>query len=114
MYTIDFVEFPSTSAGASSAFFEKAFGWTATAYGPDYADVQGAGISLGFQADAEERPAAPLLTVHTDDLEEARRAVEGAGGVITVEPFDFPGGRRFHFREPGGAELAVWSRTVQA
>jgi uncharacterized protein len=34
--------------------------------------------------------------------------VVGAGGVITLDPFDFPGGRRFHFREPGGNELAVW------
>ncbi|MGF6888731.1 putative enzyme related to lactoylglutathione lyase [Nocardia sp. GAS34] len=108
MFTIDFIEFPSGSAGASSAFFEKAFGWTATAYGPTYADVQGGGITLGFQADAAEQAAAPLVTIRTDDLPEARETIEAAGGVVTVEPFDFPGGRRFHFREPGGAELAVW------
>jgi predicted enzyme related to lactoylglutathione lyase len=33
--------------------------------------------------------------------------VQAAGGVITRPPFDYPGGRRFHFREPGGTELAV-------
>lgn len=67
---------------------------------------------MGFQADAAEQTAAPLVTIRTGDLLEARRTVEAAGGVITVAPFDFPGGRRFHFREPGGAELAVWSQTA--
>ncbi len=28
--------------------------------------------------------------------------------MVTVEPFAFPGGRRFQFREPGGNELATW------
>jgi hypothetical protein len=111
VYTIDFVEFPSNAASASGQFFVKAFGWTTTPYGPDYADVAGAGITLGFQADPDEQPSAPLVTIRTDDLEQARRDVESAGGVITVEPFDFPGGRRFHFREPGGCELAAWCST---
>jgi predicted enzyme related to lactoylglutathione lyase len=111
MYVVDFVEFPSNSAGASGRFFQKAFGWTPTEYGPMYTDIADAGVGLGFQADPEERPSAPLVTIRTDDLEAARAAVEAAGGAITVEAFDFPGGRRFHFREPGGCELAVWQRT---
>ncbi|WP_409497366.1 VOC family protein [Amycolatopsis sp. cmx-11-12] len=110
MYEIDFVEFPSSSAAGSSGFFEKAFGWTATAYGPTYADVQSGGVvSLGFQEDTPQQTTAPLVTIRTDDLARARGSVEAAGGVVTVEPFSFPGGRRFHVREPGGAELAVWS-----
>ncbi|WET78040.1 VOC family protein [Amycolatopsis sp. QT-25] len=110
MYEIDFVEFPSGSAADSSRFFEKAFGWTATSYGPTYSDVQSGGVvSFGFQQDTAARTAAPLVTIRTEDLERARGSVEAAGGVVTVEPFSFPGGRRFHFREPGGAELAVWS-----
>lgn len=110
MYEIDFVEFPSSSAEGSGEFFEKAFGWTAAAYGPTYTDVQSGGVvSFGFQQDAAQRTAAPLVTIRTDDLARAKASVEAAGGVVTVEPFSFPGGRRFHFREPGGAELAVWS-----
>ncbi|WP_414941455.1 VOC family protein [Amycolatopsis sp. cmx-11-51] len=110
MYEIDFVEFPSSSAAGSSGFFEKAFGWTATAYGPTYTDVQSGGVvSLGFQQDTAQQTTAPLVTIRTADLARARGSVEAAGGVVTVEPFSFPGGRRFHFREPGGAELAVWS-----
>ncbi|MCO6010178.1 VOC family protein [Actinoallomurus purpureus] len=111
MYTVDFVEFPSGSASGSGRFFEEAFGWTTTSYGPDYVDVHGGGVGLGFQADSGEKPTAPLVAIHADDLEAARQAIEAAGGVVTVEPFDFPGGRRFHFREPGGCELAVWCPT---
>ena len=108
MYEIDFVEFPSASATASGQFFERAFGWAVTPYGPDYTDVRTTGVTLGFQADAAEQPRAPLVTIRTDDLAAAREAVTAAGGVVTTEPFSFPGGRRFHFREPGGSELAVW------
>ncbi|MFG1646129.1 VOC family protein [Amycolatopsis sp. NPDC049252] len=108
MYEVDFVEFPSTSSAASGRFFERAFGWATTPYGPEYADVRAAGITFGFQANAAEQARAPLVTIRTDDLVAAREAVEEAGGVVTVEPFGFPGGRRFHFREPGGSELAVW------
>ena len=108
MYEVDFVEFPSGSAAASGEFFERAFGWKVTPYGPDYADVRAPGITFGFQADKAEQPRAPLVTIRTDDLAAARAAVAAAGGKVTVEPFGFPGGRRFHFREPGGSELAVW------
>ncbi len=110
-YTVDYVEFPSGSAGGSGKFFEQAFGWTATSYGPDYADVQSGSVTFGFQASAAEKPSAPLVTIRTNDLDQARKAIETAGGTITVEPFDFPGGRRFHFREPGGSELAIWRPT---
>ncbi|WP_410590949.1 VOC family protein [Amycolatopsis sp. lyj-23] len=109
MDEVDFAEFPSSSAAASGRFFERAFGWTVTPYGPDYTDVRAGGLTLGFQSDPAERPRAPLVTIRTDDLVVARTAVEAAGGVVTKEPFAFPGGRRFHFREPGGSELAVWS-----
>lgn len=45
--------------------------------------------------------------IRADDLDQARAEIEAAGGSVTVEPFEFPGGRRFHFREPGGSELAA-------
>lgn len=35
--------------------------------------------------------------------------VEAAGGQIVKPIFTFPGGRRFHFTEPGGSELVVWA-----
>jgi predicted enzyme related to lactoylglutathione lyase len=104
---IDYIEFPSTNRAQTSAFFRAAFGWGITSYGPDYDGLNNAGIDGGVDQ-AAERVETTMAIVRTDDLDDAERRVTAAGGVITRAQFDFPGGRRFHFREPGGNELAVW------
>ncbi|AVF03968.1 MULTISPECIES: VOC family protein [Devosia] len=104
---IDYIEFPSTDRRATSGFFRAAFGWGIVSYGPDYDGLDGAGIDGGVDQ-AAERVQASMAVVRTDDLDDAERRVVRAGGVITRAQFDFPGGRRFHFREPGGNELAVY------
>ena len=40
---------------------------------------------------------------------EIQADIELAGGKITKPIYEFPGGRRFHFTDPDGYELAVWS-----
>ena len=104
---IDYIEFPSSSRAQTSAFFRAAFGWGMVSYGPDYDALDGAGIDGGIDQGAD-RVAATMAVVHTDDLDAAERRVLAAGGQITRAQFDYPGGRRFHFREPGGNELAVY------
>ena len=104
---IDYIEFPSTSRALTSAFFQAAFGWGITSYGPIYDGVEGAGIDGGVDG-SDNRVAATMAVVRTEDLDDAERRVLAAGGVITRPQFDFPGGRRFHFREPGGNEMAVY------
>jgi uncharacterized protein len=106
---IDYVEFCSPDLPKSRGFFEKAFDWKFIDYGPAYAAVSNAGIDGGIDGDAANTKAPPLIVLKAGDLEAAEMAVKEAGGVITKPPFSFPGGRRFHFREPGGNELAVWS-----
>ncbi len=104
---IDYVEFPSSNRALTSAFFQAAFGWGIVSYGPDYDAFEGAGIDGGIDQ-GQNRVSAPLAVIRTEDLDDAERRVVAAGGTVTREQFDFPGGRRFHFREPGGNELAVW------
>ncbi len=106
---INYVEFASGDLARSKAFFAKAFGWTFQDYGPDYAAMTNAGLDGGLQSDPAEANALPLVILKADDLEAALEAVTGSGGTVTRPVFSFPGGRRFHFREPGGNELAVWS-----
>ncbi len=106
---IDYVEFASGELDGSKAFFAKAFGWTFQDYGPTYAAMTNAGLDGGLQSDPDETSAAPLVILKADDLEAALKSVTDAGGDILRPIFSFPGGRRFHFREPGGNELAVWS-----
>ncbi|MEX2319663.1 MAG: VOC family protein [Bauldia sp.] len=105
---IDYVEFVSPDLARSRAFFEAAFGWAFTDYGPSYVAFDKAGIAGGF-ARSEDK-ADPLVILFADDLDAAEAAVIAAGGEVVVPQFDFPGGRRFHLREPGGNVLAVWSK----
>lgn len=105
---ITMVEFPSTSMSATSDFFASVCGWKPTVYGQSYTNLVGGGIDVGIQGDVDEQSPAPLMVIRVNDLDEARQRVEAAGGTVTFGPFDFPGGRRFHAREPGGNEIAMW------
>ena len=104
---IDYIEFPSSNRAQSSAFFQAAFGWRIVSYGPDYDGLADAGIDGGIDQ-AAEKVVATMAIICTHDLDDAERRVVTAGGTITRPQFDFPGGRRFHFREPGGNEMAVY------
>jgi predicted enzyme related to lactoylglutathione lyase len=105
---LNYVELPAGNIAASRAFFQAAFGWSLAEYGPDYAATVGQGCDLGLHGDVNEAVSAPLAVIEVDDLEGALKAVEGAGGTIVRPVFAFPGGRRFHFREPSGNEMAVY------
>jgi len=109
---INYVEFPARNLPATKAFFEMAFAWTFIDYGPEYTAFSHSGIDGGFfssQLVSNTANGACLLVLLSDDLEGTERRVKKAGGMITQEIFSFPGGRRFHFTEPSGNELAVWS-----
>jgi uncharacterized protein len=110
-YAIDYFELPSSDNAKSRDFFGKAFGWTFVQYGSTYDEIHGAGLLGGINGDAADRSVSPIPVIRTADIEQAERDVVAAGGVITRKPYDFPGGRRFYFREPGGAELAVYITT---
>lgn len=109
--TIDYIEFTSPDLEATQGFFARAFGWGFVDYGPDYRDIQGAGTGGGVARGAAR---APLVVLRADDLEAALARVTDAGATITRPIFDFPGGRRFQFREPGGTEMAVWMPAAPA
>ncbi|WP_022970557.1 VOC family protein [Xanthomonas maliensis] len=114
---IDYVEFASADLEASRAFFERVFGWQFQAYGPDYLAFNDGRMDGGFYRIAvlPQGEGAPLVVLHAEQLAPMVEHVEAAGGVIVAPVFGFPGGSRFHFREPGGSILAVWSeRPVDA
>jgi predicted enzyme related to lactoylglutathione lyase len=107
---LDYIELSAIGATLDSAkaFYSAAFGWSFTDYGPTYAGFY-EGLDGGFQADASEAPRVPLPILYSDDLVATLAAVENAGGILLKPIFSFPGGRRFHFRDPAGNEIAVWS-----
>ncbi|MBK6795970.1 MAG: VOC family protein [Acidobacteria bacterium] len=109
-HVIDYIEFTVLDIGAAKDFYKAAFGWVFTDYGPEYAGIQGPeGEVGGFRQGTKVRKGGPLVVLYSSDLSASVKAVRAAGGKVVQEPFEFPGGRRFHFVDPSGNELAVWS-----
>ena len=107
-YEIDYFEIPAASASKTSAFFTNAFGFGALAYGDDYIEVRDAGVLGGVNADGGDKSGAPVIGIRTDDIVAAENAIVAAGGTITKPAYDYPGGKRLFFREPGGVELLAY------
>ena len=107
MARLNYVELPVRDIAAARAFYEGAFGWQMTAFGPSYAATLTGDTDVGLQGDAGEATRAPLPVIEVDSLEATLTAVEQAGGTIVRPIFAFPGGRRFHFTDPSGNEVAA-------
>jgi predicted enzyme related to lactoylglutathione lyase len=106
---IDYIEFPAVDIAKTKAFYQAVFGWKFTDYGPDYTSFEDGRLSGGFAKSEKPSPGGALIVIYATDLAAIEAAVESAGGVVVKPPFSFPGGRRFHFTDPSGNELAVWS-----
>jgi predicted enzyme related to lactoylglutathione lyase len=106
---IDYIEFSVTSVAEAKRFYGSAFGWSFEDYGPDYASFADGRLSGGFQTAATVKAGGPLVVIYAADLEALESRVKDAGGAVVKPIFSFPGGRRFHFTDPSGNELAVWS-----
>jgi len=104
---IIYLELPSTDVPSTKRFYADLFGWTFQDYGPTYAAFSNSGLEGGFNADPSQRTKAPLAVIETDNIEAMEAQVREAGGTIIVPTFPFPGGRRFHFLDPHGNELAI-------
>ena len=108
-HRIDYIEFSATDIAATKNFYTAVFGWKFTDYGPDYTSFEDGRISGGFAKAQSISGNGVLVVIYASELEKTKEAVVLNGGKITKPPFDFPGGRRFHFTDPNGNELAVWS-----
>ena len=111
---IDYVELVVRDIARAKDFYGRAFGWTFTDYGPEYTSFFDGRLEGGFTSEGTPRPGGPLVVLYAVDLEAVLKDVEGAGAEISKPIFSFPGGRRFHFIDPDGYELAVWSENEPA
>lgn len=111
--TINYIEFPLIKNQETKDFYSNVFGWEFTDWGPDYLSFSGAGVEGGFNGadgtSVSSQGNGVLVVLYADDLEKTVQNVAAAGCEITKAIFDFPGGKRFHFIDPNGNELAVWS-----
>ena len=106
---IDYIEFPATDIAATKKFYGDVFGWEFEDYGPDYISFKDGRIAGGFWKAPRVSPEGALVVLYAADLEGTEAKVRAAGGKIVKPTFSFPGGRRFHFADPNGNQLAVWS-----
>ncbi|OEY66783.1 VOC family protein [Marinobacter sp. X15-166B] len=112
--TLNYVEFPAKDLAATKRFFTAVFGWRFVDYGEAYTAFSGAGLDGGFyRAALASTPATggALLVFYSADIAATQARIERHGGVVSRPLFEFPGGCRFHFVEPSGNELAVWSES---
>jgi predicted enzyme related to lactoylglutathione lyase len=119
-HAIDYIEISASDVAVAKRFYSAAFGWEFNDYGPGYAGIRGRGRDAdgnankemgGLRQDPGVSGRTPLVVLYAADLDRTLASVRAAGGAIVKEPFTFPGGRRFHFTDPSGNELAVWSKT---
>jgi len=111
-HRIDYIEFSAPTAAAlaqTKEFYSGAFGWEYQGWGPEYSDTQTSGAGSGVASGIAVGNKSPLAVIYCVDLETSKARVVTAGGKLTRDIFDFPGGRRFQFTDPAGNELAVWS-----
>lgn len=111
-HRIDYLEFGATDIARTKEFYAQAFGWEFTDYGPDYTSFHDGRMAGGFWTNVA-LGRSPLVVLYAANLEDTLARVQASGGVICREVFSFPGGRRFHFADPSGNELAVWSEDAE-
>ena len=111
-HQIEYIELPAADLDSVQAFYSSSFGWAFTDYGPEYRAFSDKKLDGGFyksELRSSTENGAALVVLYADDLEGSRDRIVAHGGRICREIFSFPGGRRFHFLDPHGNELAVWS-----
>lgn len=108
-FPIDYIEFGCADINKAKEFYSSVFGWEFTDYGPAYSSFKDGRLNGGFTSHRAHQPGGALIVLYAESLEATETAVIKAGGDITKPIFSFPGGRRFHFTDPNGMEMAVWS-----
>ena len=106
---IDYIELPASDIAKTKTFYSSVFGWKFVDYGPDYTSFHDGRMAGGFWTELPAPAKGLLLVLYSSDLAAVQKKIQAAGGKIVKDTFSFPGGRRFHFADPNGNELAVWS-----
>lgn len=109
-HMIDYIEFAVTNMDKAKAFYSKAFGWKFNDHGSAYSGIQKENGEIGgLKLETTVTRGGPLVILYSSDLRDSLKKIMAADGFITQEIFSFPGGQRFHFKDPSGNELGVWS-----
>ena len=106
---INYVEFKAKDLDKIKEFYSNSFNWKFTDYGPTYVAFSESGIAGGFEKSEDEIINGVLVVLYHKNLDFIKDKIIESNGEISKDIFSFPGGRRFHFIDPSGNELAIWS-----
>lgn len=106
---INYIEFKAHDLNKIKAFYSSSFAWAFTDYGPGYTSFSNSGVQGGFELTKNKIVTGALVVLYHKNLELIKSKILKAKGIISKDVFSFPGGHRFHFIDPSGNELAVWS-----
>jgi predicted enzyme related to lactoylglutathione lyase len=109
---IDYIEFGCTDTARVKQFYSAVFGWSFEDWGPSYVSFSDPRIGGGGFTTEKEPGGSPLIVLYAEDLAATEKRIQANGGIIVVPTFPFPGGRRFHFADPEGNILGVYSDPV--
>ena len=116
-YTITHIEIPAPDLKKAIAFYSKLFDWQIemqpqadSAFFRIGSTQSGGSLETGLKPAAEK--SGIQITIDVDDIAEKLREIEEAGGEITLEKTEIPGGHGFYacFRDPNGNYLQLHSR----
>mgnify|MGYP005822130853 CR=1 FL=1 len=105
---IQYIEFLSKDIAKAKDFYTQCFGWKFTDYGTQYTAFEGDFVDGGFTTGTPVNGTI-FVVLYSADIEATMKKIINAGGIIVKEIFNFPGGKRFQFKDLDGYELAVWS-----
>lgn len=106
---INYIELKAKNLNSIKTFYSSCFNWTFTDYGTAYIAFSKSGIEGGFEKTNQDIINGALIVLYHKNLNKIKQKIIACNGEISKDIFSFPGGRRFHFIDPSGNELAVWS-----
>lgn len=106
---INYLEFKANNIEEIKDFYSSCFNWIFNDYGLIYTAFSGSGIKGGFELTEKAILNGALVVLYHSNLDKIKDKIIASGGKISKDIFSFPGGKRFHFIDPSGNELAVWS-----
>lgn len=106
---ISYIEFKANDLDKIKEFYSNSFDWIFTDYGPDYTVFAKSGLYGGFEKTEDPISIGTLVVLYHSNLDDIKNKIIQSNGKISKDIFSFPGGHRFHFIDPSGNELGVWS-----
>ncbi len=106
---IDYYELPVVDIKAAKRFYETVFGWEFIDEGRDCCNYANRRMVLSLTTMHPSKQEYRLPVIYVPDIENVTRLITANGGLITLQPYDVPCGRSFHFQDPNGNELIAWT-----